>query len=83
MNEDVEGAECLVLQGGSEYISQFRMISLEMKEANSSKVSRKNEAQQDDVDRLLKNHGFQFEECLRDGSFDCHHAKSEVDLYTY
>lgn len=76
---DVEGAEELVLLGGSEFVPRFRMISLEMNN-DSKKPNRVNEANNDRVDALLKSHGFHHKLCKKKKSHDCHYAKTEGEL---
>ena len=74
---DVEGAEELVLLGGSDFVPRFRMISLEVNNGNPNRL---NEASNDRVDTLLRGHGFGFKACQKKKSFDCHYAKSKADL---
>lgn len=76
---DVEGAEELVLKGGSEYISRFRMVSLEMNK-NEGKPNRINEATNENVDAFMKRSGFQHKICEKVKSFDCHFAKTAEEL---
>ena len=76
---DVEGAEELVLRGGSQVIPHFQMVSLEVN-PKPKKPNRVHEANDARMEKILYQYGFKHKVCIKYASFDCHYAKTEERL---